>query len=226
MRLDELQLLLQILIILLGLYLAFFKSYFQEKGKNLATKEDVEEITSKVEKIRHELHLETESKLSLRTEERNALVDYYTKYQYWLSTIMEATPSDVVETDEVGFKKIESRLYKAKFDFDIARAKFDIFVENGDILDIEEKTILGALKIQHMVQETMMELTQLHFNISAMRNTTEPPQQIGKYKELLSEKMEIVRRFNEKKIEKYKEILVDCQALKSITYKHIKSLAG
>jgi flagellar basal body-associated protein FliL len=50
---------LDILIILIGLYLAFFKSYFksyiEEKGKNLATKQDIRNITKEVETIKYEL---------------------------------------------------------------------------------------------------------------------------------------------------------------------------
>jgi hypothetical protein len=34
------------------LWRSFFPSYFQEKGKNLATKEDIAEITSKIEGIK------------------------------------------------------------------------------------------------------------------------------------------------------------------------------
>jgi hypothetical protein len=49
------EIVLEILIILIGVYLAFFKSYFEEKGKNLATKEDIQDITEKVEKIKYEL---------------------------------------------------------------------------------------------------------------------------------------------------------------------------
>ena len=48
---EPMQTILEVLILLLLLYLAFFKSYFQEKGKNLATKEDTEEITSLVESV-------------------------------------------------------------------------------------------------------------------------------------------------------------------------------
>jgi flagellar basal body-associated protein FliL len=46
---------LDILIIFIGIYLAFFKSYIGEKGKNLATKQDIGDITSKVETIKYDL---------------------------------------------------------------------------------------------------------------------------------------------------------------------------
>lgn len=41
-----------ILMILIGLYLIFFKDYFSQKGKNLATIEDISSITSKVEDVK------------------------------------------------------------------------------------------------------------------------------------------------------------------------------
>ena len=45
-------LILNIVIIIGGLWLIFFKSYYREKGKNLATLEDIGEITEKVEGVK------------------------------------------------------------------------------------------------------------------------------------------------------------------------------
>ena len=41
-----------IIVLIGGLLLGYQKSYFKEKGKNLATKEDIEEITKKVEEVK------------------------------------------------------------------------------------------------------------------------------------------------------------------------------
>lgn len=54
------QILLQLIILIGGLYLVFFKSYFKEKGKNLATLEDIEQITEKVEGIKSEFNTDLE----------------------------------------------------------------------------------------------------------------------------------------------------------------------
>ena len=44
-----------IIIFIAGLYIKkFLPSYMNEKGKNLATKEDIQEITRKTEKVRDE----------------------------------------------------------------------------------------------------------------------------------------------------------------------------
>ena len=85
---ETMQFILEVLILLLLLYLAFLKSYFQEKGKNVATKEDVEGITSLVESVKSQLQVSLQAKLSLRAEEHQALVDYFSKYSAWLSAIM------------------------------------------------------------------------------------------------------------------------------------------
>ena len=82
------------------LFIIFFKSYFSEKGKRLAVKEDIEEITSKVEKIKTDFKLENDEikaklqhllmlQLEYRNEERNTIVDFYKKYNDWLFSMLE-----------------------------------------------------------------------------------------------------------------------------------------
>ena len=48
-------LLVALFVFLLGLYIKhYLPSYFNEKGKNLATKEDIEDITRKTEEVQKE----------------------------------------------------------------------------------------------------------------------------------------------------------------------------
>lgn len=49
-----------IALILIGFLVRFFPSYLKYKGKNLATKEDIEEITRKIEGVRSEYVSQTE----------------------------------------------------------------------------------------------------------------------------------------------------------------------
>jgi hypothetical protein len=84
--------------VLIGLYLAFFKSYFTEKGKNLATKEDIGEVTRIVEEtkkqftadteyLKNRLNLFSQSFHSIKTLERDALIEINKKYSDWLHTL-------------------------------------------------------------------------------------------------------------------------------------------
>ena len=55
----HISILLQIALLIIGIYLAFFKSYIQNKGENFASKEEIEKLQSKMEVIKSEFILET-----------------------------------------------------------------------------------------------------------------------------------------------------------------------
>jgi hypothetical protein len=60
----------------LGLFVKnFFPSYMDEKGKNLATKEDIEEITRKTEEVQQEF----KEKIELFSSDVRFKYDYYYK---------------------------------------------------------------------------------------------------------------------------------------------------
>ena len=67
-----------VLQILIGGSLGFLFLYFKKKGENLATKEDVEVITKKVESIKHEYSTALES---IRGEISSRLYVHQTRYQ-------------------------------------------------------------------------------------------------------------------------------------------------
>ncbi|MDD3771819.1 MAG: hypothetical protein PHC38_04085 [Weeksellaceae bacterium] len=60
MAIQDFSLVIDILILIAGGYLIFFKSYFKEKGKNLATFEDIEVITEKVENVKKDFNIKLE----------------------------------------------------------------------------------------------------------------------------------------------------------------------
>ena len=79
---DEIILILQILILLsvgcLFLFRKYLFSYSAEKGKNLATKEDISEITKKVEDVKSEYVMELEKlkvDLALLSKKHDILLD-------------------------------------------------------------------------------------------------------------------------------------------------------
>jgi len=52
---EYIQLTISILTVLVGIYLAFVKSYFTEKGRNLATKQDISQITKEIETVKGDI---------------------------------------------------------------------------------------------------------------------------------------------------------------------------
>ena len=86
--------------IFIGWMMAYYNSYSKEKGKNVATKEDIAEITQKIESVKSEFTQQTErlkSQLTLLTNvksdiyslERKAIIDANEKLYLLMSHILE-----------------------------------------------------------------------------------------------------------------------------------------
>ena len=113
---DTLQIILEIVTVVVGLYLALFKSYFQEKGKNLATKEDIEDITKKIEKVKSDIGILTHKKINLSTEKQNSLLEFKGKYAAWLNYILHTTIAGNVETSTIDVSKTQEKLSQLFYD--------------------------------------------------------------------------------------------------------------
>ena len=169
---ESVQLVLEALILLLLLYLAFLKSYFQEKGKNVATKEDVEEITSLVEAVKSQLQFSLQAKLSLRAEEHQALVDYFSKYSVWLSAITNFSSVGINKDNTSRLAEIRSHLDILHQDFDLAAGKMELFVENEDIQSQHGALVIETLKFQAHAQQVTFEIGEIHLEAKQMQLQT------------------------------------------------------
>jgi len=151
-------------------------SYFSEKGKNLATKDDIAKITSLVESVKHTFTTETEKlkanlqlltniQVGVESEERNAIVDLNEKYFKWLNFISEPTLNNVDLNDNneiIEILKKQNELYN---DFLFSIFKIGLFIKDQDLviftrqLQIETLNHIWnvsskcALKIAHLNDE-------------------------------------------------------------------------
>lgn len=220
----NIQIVLEILITIIGLYLAFFKSYFQEKGKNLATTEDIEEITEKVEMIKNEILYSTQTKLSLKTEERISLVNCYDKYNYWLSAIVDTYFGGINEENKSKLKEIEEKLNDAKFQYNLAEGRMELFVNNDEISKLIRKLRKETLAMQHLFETYSGKVDYVFFEISHMKATTPIEKQIEFYSPLLDKRKEIILEFYKKKEEMYGTIAPMEKTFQTLIYKHLQTL--
>lgn len=220
------QILIEIVTLLLLLYLVFFKSYFQEKGKNLATKEDVEEITTKVELIKTDLQYSLQARLSLRAEEHNALVDYYSNYGAWLNGILNWSGVDITEENPERLAEIRAELDDFEKNFSIAESRMELFVENDEIMKQKTALKIDTLNLQiHSVKLTF-ELAQLLVKVKQVTTQTPPHEHLPKYKELLDSKVELYRNFKEEQQNHYKYLFPLIVEHRRTITEHLRELAS
>lgn len=168
---ETLSIILQILILCVGLYLAFFKSYFSEKGKQLAIKEDIEEITDKVENIKSDFQRENDNikakvqhlltlQQSHRTEERKAIIDFYRKYNEWLYSLIEinygaynrGNINNLIET-----RHLIDKHYRIT---NVAQSMVKLLVKDGKIIKLSNELIIKILEFKNWMDLKLLKLQQ------------------------------------------------------------------
>ena len=223
---ESVQLVLEAFILLLLLYTAFLKSYFQEKGKNVATKEDVEVITSLVESVKSQLQFSLQAKLSLRAEEHQTLVDYFSKYSAWLSAITNFSIVGIAKENTSRLAEIRSQLDMLNRDFDLAAGKMELFVENEDIQLQHGPLVIETLKLQAHAEQMTFEVEGIHLEAKRMELNTPLDQQVERYEALLEKEKQLYRKFKEEQLRKYKTLLPVVQNQRRAISKHIRALVN
>lgn len=219
------QTMLEVVILLLLLYVAFLKSYFQEKGKNVATKEDVEEITSLVESVKSQLQFSLQAKLSFRAEEHQALVDYFSKYSVWLSAITNWSAVGINKENASRLAEIRSELDMLHQDFGLAAAKLELFVENEDIRSQHGPLIIETLKFHTHAQQATFDIEAIHLETKQMQLTTPPEKQAERYRELLGKESAHYKKHKEEQLAMYRAVLPLVQMQQRAISKHLRALA-
>jgi hypothetical protein len=223
---DVFQLVMEAVILLLLFYLAFLKSYFQEKGKNLATTQDIEEITSLVESVKSQLQFSLQAKLSLRAEAHQALVDYFSKYSAWLAAISDCSFVGIDEDNASRLSEMRSRLDAHHRDVDLAAGKMELFVENEDIRAQHGTLMIETLKFQAHAQRATFEFERIQFEVRQMKLSTPAHEQIDRYRELHERVEKLYQHFKEEQLQMYRALFPLAQQQRRMISAQIKALAN
>jgi len=124
-----------IINLLLVFYALYLRSYFQEKGKNLATKQDIEEITRKVETIKTDLDLSKDLTLSFVNEQRQVIMDFYNRIVIALAHMGPNMYENIELNDDKILTEIRSNLNEAYYQYTLAEGKLELLIDNKPILD-------------------------------------------------------------------------------------------
>lgn len=150
---------LTIIILIIGYFLIknLFPSYFNEKGKNLARKEDIEEITEKVKTVESQLNVVTGNLLDYSTLKRQHIIDYFSAYNAWERTITSAkldTSSDCEKRNE----DVINRMYDAKHFYNLKEGEIELFIDDKEFYELRKELTIKTLKYQHEFERVATEI--------------------------------------------------------------------
>jgi len=137
---------------LLAILFYYLKPFLSKKAKNLADKQDIEELTQKVNLIEKSIDFNKQSKLSLATEERSAIIECYKKMLKYAELIKKIPPIPNLPTEtdiSDEFYEIRNKAYN---DFVTSMELMNLFNLNSDIVKeivYYRKELLQLEKIQN-----------------------------------------------------------------------------
>ena len=223
---DVILLVMQVLLLLASLYLIFFKSYFSEKGKNLATKEDVEDITTKVEAIRsdfdrqteylkHHLQLENQVQMLLLTDLKSAITSAYENFYLWLETTynMYIESNEFETIDQID--KAEKNMKAAEYNFSKSLARLELYANEPQLQKTIGNLEVETTEFQNLIERHLLELEFMMEDMAELEEENDDPdldddvynENATRLEQLQQETRELFTASNEAVQEKYKKIL-------------------
>lgn len=177
----ETEFILQILLLFIAVYLAFFKSYLTEKGKSAALKEDLEGLTREVESVKSEFIKEQEvlktdlqrilnNEISYRNEERNALIQFHGIINEWIYSILEVGYGNYNKTNIDMLIGVRNRIASYFAKAGIAKSRIALLVEDTNL--VESAGLLYS-KVLDFHFWTDMEFFKLQQNCESQKYLTE-----------------------------------------------------
>jgi hypothetical protein len=152
-------------------FLIYLISYFKEKGKNLATKEDIQKITEEVEKVksfykeeRIKLEKELDSKIEVMKAKLKTTEIYFKKQlealEMFLKIYKKIYPQyDMPQKDiENACLEVTNNLLKIQRELEIFLNKYEAYLSNESIKKIE-KIIHHAVDMSILTDEDDEEIS-------------------------------------------------------------------
>jgi hypothetical protein len=192
--------------IILSHILLYFKTYTKEKGKNLATKEDIEEITQKVETVKSDINLLTQKRINYNSEKYNALIDYNNRYSAWLFFIVYTHISGEADKADEFKEKTEEKLDNLFHDFLIAEAKFDVYFIDTDFIPLSNVIKIKTIELSNHTSKFLVTAAGTNSQIAMARNLTDFEYKKAQLAQLYDSILQILEEYNKEKNELYKKL--------------------
>lgn len=149
----------EFLLVAIVCYFIFFKSYFQEKGKNVATKEDISEITEKIENVKSDIGILTHKKIFLSTEKQNCLLDFYEKFSSWINNVVSASLISNSDSYSLYYLQVIEKLQVLYQNYLSAESKVDIFFNaDKELLDAKRSLAVPMLEIVNLLTISLQKM--------------------------------------------------------------------
>lgn len=226
-------------------YLIFFKEYAKRKGSNLADKQDIEEITQKIEQVKNQFTQETEflksnlqfiitNQLQYTNEERNAIINFFDCHSKWLNLgLQDLTFNGYLKNNIDDLIQKDRQLDDLFTQTNIAQNRISLLVDNGQLVLLSHQLIIKTLEYNHWTKNLLFKLRlnleedkrELDRFLKLLEIKPLPPEtrQIAeRQQELLKERKLLNETYYADKVSKYKEVVLISENFSELVKAYLK----
>ncbi len=225
------------LFLFLGISYYMFKvalpNYFNKKAENLATKEDIGDITKIVGRIKTDLNIQTEQikgqisllnqhTINVKNVEREAIINYYRKLIAWFVYFETFSFVEYNNENYQSLKDCINELHKIQHEYDVAKYDLKLFAFDKEILELDYQIFLKLNDFKMPLMTPILKFIRLFKEANQSIANGEDKNQI--MSKCDKEYFKIVTKFGEERLAWFKEtdklmnkmILIIIQKLKQI----------
>lgn len=193
--------------ILYFLIKSYFPAYFSEKGKNVATKEDIEEITEKIKTVESKISIRTSGEIDYNSLKRKVILDYFGAYNHWERLVSLSEANYEIDCDIKNALTL-AKINEAKFNYNLKEGEIEVFISDTDFYTLRGKLTVALLKLQqefeiHTIKITRIIKTEPDPNIRKQQRDDE----IDKYNILLLDKLKEIKSHRNQLLNYLEELL-------------------
>lgn len=171
----------------------YFPAYFTEKGKNLATKEDIEEITEKIKTVESKINIRTTGEIDYNSLQRKIILDYFGAYNHWERQVSLSEANYENDCDIKNALTL-TKINEAKFNYNLREGEIEIFISDVNFYTLRGKLTVALLKLQqefeiHTIKITHIIKTESDYDIKKQQRDNE----ISRYNTLLIDKLKEIK---------------------------------
>lgn len=136
-------------------------SYFSEKGKNIATKEDIEEITEKVKTVESNINIITGNIVDYNSIKRKIILEYFGAYNNWQRTISNSELIYNYHAKDINQEKLE-KIFEAKHLYNLKEGEIELFIKEKEFYEARKNLTIETLNYQQLFEVLAEKLNYLY----------------------------------------------------------------
>ena len=133
---------------------SYLPAYFSKKGENLATKEDIEEITDKIESVKSVIEIEKSSYLDFMVDRKDVLLAFYDEVTTFQYELMSVNFGEFPFDEGKSLYDYQVRFYESVADILKSYQRLVIYLEpNSELLAFANNITTSVIECRKVVKE-------------------------------------------------------------------------